>query len=127
MSPLTHLAAAAAVFLMIGTPNAATAQAPNPCAGQAACSEVATFVATVTDFRTSKVSYYTVVSATIKFKNKTNRPLILGYVGGSGTATDDQGHRYVVGSAAGVRGIGCQLSRSWLCSGCGNPVSAGSY
>ena len=106
MSPLTHLAAAAAVFLMIGTPNAATAQAPNPCAGQAACSEVATFVATVTDFRTSKVSYYTVVSATIKFKNKTNRPLILGYVGGSGTATDDQGHRYVVGSAAGVRGIG---------------------
>lgn len=84
----------------------AAAQSPNPCAGFAACSEVGTFVATVTDFRTSKVSYYTIVSATVRFKNKTNRPLILGYVGGSGISTDDQGHRYEVSSAAGVRGIG---------------------
>lgn len=99
------LAAAAAVLLATGTPNAA-AQTPKPCAGHAACSEVSTFVATVTDFRTSKVSYYTIVSATVRFKNKTTRPLILGYVGGSGTATDDQGHRYEVTSAAGVRGIG---------------------
>jgi hypothetical protein len=63
-------------------------------------------VATVTDFRTSKVSYYTVVSATVRFKNKTGRPLILGYVAGSGLATDDQGHRFVVRDADGVRGIG---------------------
>jgi hypothetical protein len=98
--------AAVAALFIAGGDSGAAAQAPNPCAGQAACSEVGTFVATVTDFRTSKVSYYTIVAATVRFKNKTNRPLILGYVGGSGTATDDQGHRYEVTSANGVRGIG---------------------
>lgn len=95
-----------AALLLAGGDSGAAAQAPNPCAGQAACNEVGTFVATVTDFRTSKVSYYTIVAATVRFRNKTNRPLILGYVGGSGTATDDQGHRYEVTSANGVRGIG---------------------
>lgn len=98
--------AAVAVLLIAAGDSGAAAQGPNPCAGQAACSEVGTFVATITDFRTSKVSYYTIVSATVRLKNKTNRPLILGYVGGSGTATDDQGHRYEVTSANGVRGIG---------------------
>lgn len=102
----THPFLAAVAGLLIAGGDAGAAQAPNPCAGQAACSEVGTFVATVTDFRTSKVSYYTIVSATVRFKNKLNRPLILGYVGGSGTATDDQGHRYEVTSANGVRGIG---------------------
>ena len=98
--------AAAAALLIVTRTQSATAQTPSPCNGYAACSEVGPFVATVTDFRTSAVSYYKVVSATVRFKNKTNRVLILGYVGGSGISTDDQGHRYEVGSANGVRGIG---------------------
>jgi hypothetical protein len=106
MTAPTHLlAAAAAILVFTGAPHL-SAQAPNPCAGQAACSEVSTFVATVTDFRTSKVSYYTIVSATVRIRNKTTRPLILGYVSGSGVAIDDQGHRYEVLNANGVRGIG---------------------
>ncbi len=104
-TPRSLLAAAAAVLVATGI-SPAIAQTPSPCAGYAACSEVGTFVATVTDFRTSKVSYYTIVSATVRFKNKTNHTLILGYVGGSGISTDDQGHRYAVTSANGVRGIG---------------------
>lgn len=95
-----------AAVLLLGAATRAPSQAPNPCAGQAACTEVPSFVATVTDFRTSSVSYYKVVTATVRLRNKLNRPLILGYVAGSGIATDDQGHRYEVTSAAGVRGIG---------------------
>jgi len=102
----SHLALAAVIVLFAAGAPPAAAQTPNSCAGQAACTEVGSFVATVTDFRTSKVSYYTIVSATVRFKNKTSRPFILGYVGGSGIATDDQGHRFAVTSANGVRGIG---------------------
>ncbi len=107
MTTAKSLLAAAAALVVNSLPASAVAQTTqNPCAGYTACSEVTTFSATVTDFRTSAVSYYKVVSATVRFKNKTNRPLILGYVGGSGISTDDQGHRYEVTSANGVRGIG---------------------
>ncbi|MES2124289.1 MAG: hypothetical protein V4503_06325 [Gemmatimonadota bacterium] len=95
-----------AAALLLSAVTHAPSQAPNPCAGQAACTEVPSFVATVTDFRTSSVSYYKVVTATVRLRNKLNRPLILGYVAGSGIATDDQGHRFEVTSATGVRGIG---------------------
>ena len=71
----------------------ATGQTPS-CAGQARCTEVASFTATVTDFRTSVRDRYKVITATIRFQNKLNRPRILGVVEGSGVATDDQGHRF---------------------------------
>jgi len=76
------------------------------CANKSSCAEVSSFVANVTDFRTSVSGRYRVVTTTIRFQNKLDRPLILGYVPRSGIATDDRGNRYQIGSDAGVRGIG---------------------
>lgn len=72
------------------------------------CAEVSTFVATLNDFRTSVHGNNRRVTATLSFHNKTDRPLILGYVNDSGVAIDEHGNRYTVknaGSGA-VRGIG---------------------
>lgn len=74
--------------------------------GWAQSAEVSSFVATVTDFRTSLQSRSKLLTATVQFKNKTNGPLILGYVNNSGVATDDQGNRYVVHGDNAVRAIG---------------------
>lgn len=82
----------------------AAAQAP-ACGEQPHCTEVASFLATVTDFRESTRGSYHYLSTTIRFQNRTNRPLILGYVSRSGAATDDQGNRYAVATNS-VRGIG---------------------
>jgi hypothetical protein len=85
----------------------APAQTPSLCAGQRYCDEVASFVATVTDVRASNYQNSArVLSVTVRFQNKTNRPLILGYVSGSAVAIDEQGNRYTIASAANVRGIG---------------------
>ena len=82
------------------------------CAGKPSCTEVSSFVATVTDFRTSVSGRYRIVATTIRFQNKLNRPLILGYVPRSGVATDDRGNRYEIGSDAGVRGMGVITSNA---------------
>jgi hypothetical protein len=85
---------------------AASAQA-NPCQRRTDCADVTTFTASVTDFRTSQQDRGTrMVTTTVRFQNKTTRPLILGYVQNSGIATDDQGNRFVVYGAQAVRGIG---------------------
>jgi hypothetical protein len=94
----------AAGFLALGTGTAA-AQSTH-CASQTSCAEVTAFVAAVTDFRQSLSGYDHVVSTTVRFTNKTNRPLILGYVQGSGVVTDDQGIRYAMYEPGGVRAIG---------------------
>lgn len=83
----------------------AAGQTPS-CAGLARCTEVASFTATVTDFRTSTRDRYKVITATIRFQNKLNRPLILGFVEGSGVATDDQGNRYQLYGDDAVRAMG---------------------
>ena len=85
---------------------AAPAQTASLCAGQRYCDEVASFVATVTDLRTSIAQNTRVLSVTLRFQNKLNRPLILGYVTGSAVAIDEQGNRYTITSATNVRGIG---------------------
>lgn len=82
-------------------------QVPITCGGSKTCSESGTFIAALTDFRaivqgTNNKS----LTARIGFRNKLNRPLILGYVQGSGLATDDRGNRYVPYGAQAVRGIG---------------------
>ncbi len=82
------------------------AATPSVCATQRFCAEVNSFAATITDFRTSNVGRYKVVTAAIRFQNKLTRPVVLGYVNGSGVTTDDQGNRYAVSGADGVRGIG---------------------
>jgi len=79
----------------------------NPCQRRTDCADVTTFTASVTDFRTSQQDRGTrMVTTTVRFQNKTTRPLILGYVQNSGIATDDQGNRFVVYGAQAVRGIG---------------------
>jgi len=75
------------------------------CGGQPLCSEVSSFAATITDFRTSTADRNKLLTATVRFQNKKNQPLILGYVDSSGVATDDRGNRYLTNGAT-VRGIG---------------------
>jgi hypothetical protein len=73
------------------------------CTGQPLCQETSSFVAALTDFRTSKDGGYRVLTATLSFQNKTAAPLILGYVRGSGVAIDELGNRYAANE---VRGLG---------------------
>ncbi len=83
-----------------------SAQAPPVCGGQSNCDEDLTFAARLTDFRTSISGRFRVASATIRFQNKTNGQLILGYVNGSGVITDDQGNRYTINSPGAVSAMG---------------------
>ena len=83
---------------------APAAQAPSICGNQPLCYEAPDFAATITDFRTSQQGR--IVDIGIRFTNKTNGTLVLGYMNGSGTATDDRGNRYVVWGGNGVRGLG---------------------
>jgi hypothetical protein len=78
-------------------------QADNPCAGVDHCTAVPGLTASITDFRESVAGYSRYVTFTVRFRNTSNRPLILGLVRGSATATDDRGNRYATGT---VRGIG---------------------
>lgn len=87
-----------------GQASETSARVPQVCTGSL-CTEVNSFAATVTDFRTSTVSGIKVITAAIRFQNKLARPLILGYLSGSGTATDDQGNRYIA-TPESIRGIG---------------------
>ncbi|PYV77434.1 MAG: hypothetical protein DMG97_01790 [Acidobacteria bacterium] len=80
--------------------------APQICGNQPLCYESADFAATITHFRTSVVNNYHVMDVTMRFQNKTQQQLILGYVVSSGVATDDRGNRSIVGGANGYHGIG---------------------
>jgi hypothetical protein len=97
----------------MGAPGAAQApmgapgaQPASVCGNQPLCFDSQDFVATVTDFRTSQSGYYKVLDATIRFQNKTNQPLALGYSNGSGAALDDRSVRYAVGGGNALRGMG---------------------
>jgi hypothetical protein len=83
------------------------AQVADACQRRTDCVDVPRFTANVTDFRTSQTDRGVhIITTTVRFQNKTTRPLALGYVRGSGLVTDDQGNRYEVPSSASVRGIG---------------------
>jgi hypothetical protein len=86
----------------------AQTQAASDCSGGQFCTEVAAFTTTVTDFRTSAAGYTRLAAATVRFRNKTDRPLVLGYMHGSGVVIDDLGHRYAIDTRDGnnVRAIG---------------------
>jgi hypothetical protein len=87
---------------------AAPAAPPTPpvCNGAPQCTEVNAFAATVTDFRTSTSGSYRIVTATVRFQNKLQRPIILGYVSGGGLAIDDRGNRFAMNEGTGLRGLG---------------------
>ncbi len=94
-----------ALWLYGASTQTATAQS---CSPQQFCSEVATFTASVTDFRTSASGSSRLAAATVRVRNKTDRPLVLGYVQGSGVVIDELGNRYSIDTrdANNVRAIG---------------------
>lgn len=105
MKARSTLLATLAVALLLSLGVRAHASA---CADANLCSETTTFVATLSNFRTSSThgGANRVVSATLTIQNKTDRPLVLGYVSDSGVALDEHGNRYTVTSSSDIRGIG---------------------
>lgn len=99
-------AAPASAPTAAASPAPAAPPAASVCGDQKFCYETGDFAATITNFRTSVVSYYRLIDATIRFQNKTDKPLILGYANASGIAVDERGNRYGVGGPNGFRGIG---------------------
>ncbi len=92
-------------LLTLMLPSTAPAQAADPCEGVTHCTSTSAFVATLTDFRESTASYYRMLGVTVRFQNRTDRPLTLAYVAGSGLGTDDQGNRYEAQPQS-LRGLG---------------------
>jgi hypothetical protein len=88
-------------------------QQSTACGAQSYCYDTSHFAATVTSFRTSTVNGYKLIDTSIRFLNKMNQPLILGYVTASGFATDDRGNRSAVGGPNGVRGIGLVVGNNF--------------
>lgn len=102
---LLALAAFGVAQVQTAAPAASPAQSTF-CGSQPLCYETADFAATITDFRTSTSGGLRLIDVDVRFQNKTNQPLILGYLANSGTALDDRGNRYGVWGANGFRGIG---------------------
>jgi hypothetical protein len=91
--------------------SAAPAAPTSVCGGDASCTEVSAFAMSVVEFRASLQGGWKILTTTLRFRNKLNRPLVLGYVVGSGGATDDRGNRYLVKDQD-VRGIGLVAQRA---------------
>ncbi len=92
--------------MALGGVGALEAQSDSVCTASAACAEVTDFTAAVSGFRESVSGNYRVVAVTVRFKNKTDRELRLGFVTGSAVVIDDRGNRYQLVRQNGVRGIG---------------------
>ena len=101
--------AAGALLTTLALAGTAAGQAAG-CAGQPGCIEVPSFIATVTGFRPGAQGG--TVALTLRFRNKSPRPLVVGYVEHSGVATDDRGNRYTIASGEGS-GIGVVSSNSF--------------
>lgn len=82
------------------------------CGGQTGCIEVPSFIATVTGFRPAVQGSTHTVALTLQFRNKSPRPLVVGYLENTGVATDDRGNRYTIASGE-VGGIGVVSSNSF--------------
>ena len=92
--------------MALGGVGALEGQSDSVCTASPACAEVTDFTATVSGFRESVSGIYRFVAATVRFKNKTDRELRLGFVTGSAVVIDDRGNRYQIVRQTGVRGIG---------------------
>src|SRR5262244_813270 len=84
----------------------AVSSTPSACGNQPLCYDTPNFAVAVVDFRMSLSNGYKLMDATLRFVNKTNQPLILGYLDGSAVALDDQGNRYAPYGNRGLAGIG---------------------
>lgn len=80
---------------------------PQICGNTAFCYETNDFAATITSFRVS-TDYYKrrILDLSVRFQNKTNQQLVLGYVNGSGNSTDDRGNRSIPYGPNAYRGLG---------------------
>ena len=92
-------------------PQAAAAQAPAAppqiCGNTAFCYETNDFAATITSFRiTTDAAKRQILDLSVRFQNKTAQQLVLGYVNGSGNASDDRGNRLVPWGPNAYRGLG---------------------
>ena len=96
--------AAGALVAALAPARPAAGQAAG-CAGQTGCIEVASFIATVTGFRPATQGGAATVALTLEFRNKSARPLVVGYLENTGVATDDLGNRYTIAPGE-VGGIG---------------------
>ncbi len=76
------------------------------CGNQPLCYDTPNFAAAVVDFRMSVKNGVKVMDATVRFVNKSNQPLILGYVDNSAVGLDDQGNRYGTYYNTGLAGMG---------------------
>ncbi|HET6983918.1 MAG TPA: hypothetical protein VFI53_17380 [Myxococcaceae bacterium] len=94
-----------------GAAASAPAATASVCGGDASCTEVNAFAMSVVEFRASLQGGWKILTTTLRFRNKLNRPLVLGYVVGSGGATDDRGNRYAVKDVE-TRGIGLISGRA---------------
>lgn len=104
---LVSRAAAAPVRPAAQAPAPVSQPAASVCAGKRFCDESPSFAAIIRDFRPSVLPDSSrVVSATVRFLNKTSRPLTLGYIRAAGVAIDERGNRYTLPSSESVRGIG---------------------
>jgi hypothetical protein len=96
----------ALVLTFLGLAASLAEAAPKGCPPAASCVATRTFLATVTNLRSSTQGKNRVLTATMLFENRTDKPLTLGYVRESGVALDELGNRYSVPGANAVRAIG---------------------
>ena len=86
---------------------AAPAAPPQICGNTAFCYETNDFAATITSFRiTTDAAKRQILDLSVRFQNKTAQQLVLGYVNGSGNASDDRGNRLVPWGPNANRGLG---------------------
>ena len=107
-----HPALAAGAFVVALAPGLPLAGQASGCAGQTGCIEVASFIATVTGFRPAAQGGAATVALTLEFRNKSPRPLVVGYLENTGIATDDLGNRYTIAPGE-VGGIGVVSTNSF--------------
>lgn len=94
------------VAVLCAVAASAGAHAAAACQQTVGCTEVRSFTATVTNFRTTAQGANRLVTLSIRFQNRTDKPLTLGYVADSGLIIDDLGNRYGVWGPGAIRGIG---------------------
>jgi len=98
--------ATSSVWAAPPAPGGQQATSPSACGNQPMCYDAQDFAVAVVDFRMSVTNGYKIMDATLRFVNKTNQPLILGYLDGSAMALDDQGNRYTPYGNRNLAGIG---------------------
>lgn len=115
MKVSSRFAAQAILIILTACLCDARVEAANVCSAQAMCTEVSSFAATVSDFRTSISGNNRIANATVRLSNKTNRPLVLGYVDRSGVVIDELGNRYAIDTrdTNNVRAIGVITNRTF--------------